>query len=55
MLFASATSFQAGQLVGLAILVLVVVGVVRTFSRSDLTWKEKVFGGGRSDTPRDSE
>ena len=45
MLFASSASFQAGQLVGLVILVLIVVGLIRTFTRSDLTWKEKIFGG----------
>jgi hypothetical protein len=36
--------FQLGQLVGLAILALVIFGIVRTFSRSDLTWREKVLG-----------
>ncbi len=42
-MFASA-AYQAGQLIGLAILVLVIVGVARTFSRSDLTWREKILG-----------
>jgi BRCT domain type II-containing protein len=54
MLFATAGSFQAGQLVGLIILVLVVVGLVRTFTRSDLTWKQKIFGSGRSEQRRGS-
>lgn len=44
MLYASSASFQLGQVVGLLILVLVVVGLVRTFTRRDLTWKEKLFG-----------
>ncbi len=38
------TAFQAGQIFGLLILVLVVVGVFRTFTRADLTWREKVLG-----------
>lgn len=42
MFFASA--FQAGQLVGFLVLVVVGVGLVRTFSRNDLTWKQKLFG-----------
>jgi hypothetical protein len=37
-------AFQAGQLVGLLVLVLVVVGLVRTFSRSDLSLREKILG-----------
>ena len=36
--------FQVGQLVGLRVLVLVVVGLVRTFSRSDLSLREKILG-----------
>lgn len=52
MLFAS-SAFQAGQLVGLGILVLIVVGLIRTFSRTDLTWKEKIFGGESSNKHSD--
>ena len=37
-------SFVAGEVVGVAVLVLVVVGVARTFARSDLSWREKVLG-----------
>jgi hypothetical protein len=43
MIFADG-AFQAGQLFGVLILVLVVVGVVRLFARSDVSWREKVFG-----------
>ena len=37
-------AFQAGQLVGVLILVAVVVGLVRTFARSDMSWREKLLG-----------
>jgi hypothetical protein len=37
-------AFQAGQLVGLLIVALVVVGIARTFRRSDLSWREKIVG-----------
>jgi hypothetical protein len=40
----ASAAFQAGQVVGVLILVFVVVGVVRTFSRKDLTWREKLLG-----------
>lgn len=43
-------AFQAGQVVGVLILVVVGVGLVRTFTRSDLTWREKILGSKR---PRD--
>lgn len=42
-MFADA-AYNAGQLVGLAILALVVVGLVRTFTRDDLTLREKILG-----------
>lgn len=53
MLYASSASFQVGQFVGLLILVLVVIGLVRTFTRRDLTWKEKFFGDESSQQHRD--
>lgn len=37
-------AFQFGQLIGAAILVLVIIGVVRTLTRSDLTLREKILG-----------
>jgi hypothetical protein len=52
MLFASSNSFQAGQIVGIVILVLVIAGLIRTFARRDLSWKQKVLGGGPRDTHR---
>lgn len=36
-------AYNAGQLIGLVILALVIVGVVRTFSRDDLTLREKIL------------
>jgi hypothetical protein len=37
-------AFQVGQIIGLLVLVFVAVGLARTFSRSDLTWREKILG-----------
>jgi hypothetical protein len=53
-MFAS-SSFAAGQLVGVAILVLFGVGIIRTFSRGDLTWKQKLVGKGKQvpEQPKD--
>jgi hypothetical protein len=44
------SAFQAGQIVGLLILVAVGVGIARTFSRSDLSWREKLIGGKKKDS-----
>ncbi len=38
------TAFQAGQIIGILILVVIVIGLARTFLRSDLTWSEKILG-----------
>lgn len=40
----ASAAFQAGQLVGYLILLLVLIGLVRTFTRSDLTMREKILG-----------
>ncbi len=37
-------AFALGQLFGFAILIAVIVGVIRTISRRDLTLREKVLG-----------
>jgi hypothetical protein len=42
-MFADA-AFQAGQVVGVLILVAIAIGIARTFSRRDLTWREKILG-----------
>lgn len=43
MIFAD-TAFQAGQIIGILILVAIIIGLARTFMRSDLTWREKILG-----------
>jgi hypothetical protein len=48
----ASSSYQAGQLLGFLILAFVVVGVVRTFSRSDLTLREKILGEKKKDQDR---
>lgn len=40
-------AYLLGYLIGLGILVAVIVGLVRTFTRKDLTWKEKLVGSKR--------
>lgn len=42
-MFATAAN-QAGQLIGLAILLLIGIGLVKTFKRDDLTLREKILG-----------
>ena len=37
-------AFQVGQIIGILILVAILIGLARTFMRSDLTWREKIFG-----------
>jgi hypothetical protein len=44
-------AYALGQLIGMAILVLVIVGIVRTMSRKDLSTKEKVLGEDRRRRP----
>ena len=45
----ASTAFAAGQITGFVILALVVIGLVRTFSRDDLSLREKILGK-RKDT-----
>ena len=44
-------AYVLGQLFGVLILVAVVVGVVRTFTRRDLTLREKLVGGPKKSAP----
>lgn len=47
------SAFQVGQLIGFLILAAVGVGIARTFSRSDLTWREKLIGEKKKNTNDD--
>ncbi len=41
---AAITANQLGQLLGTATLVAIVFGIIRTFSRDDLSWRDKILG-----------
>ncbi len=40
---------QIGQLLGTATLVAIMFGIIRTFSRNDLSWRDKILGSKKPD------